>query len=241
MSPKTALAIRHVLFEDLGCLADVLVDAGYAIRYIEATASNLAAIDPIGPDLVIVLGGPIGVYQEQEYPFLTAELQFMQQRLTRNRPTLGICLGAQLIARALGAQVYAGSDKEIGWAPVALTDAGRASALAPLEKIPLPVLHWHGDTFTLPPGAVNLASTPAYQHQAFSVGANILGLQFHLEVQPEMVEAWLVGHAAELVQARIAPAALRADTSKQNQRMLQEIAGAVLSEWISELQIDGEK
>src|SRR5262249_57807158 len=121
-------------------------------------------------EVLIVLGGPIGVYQEQDYPFLTDELRVLERRLAADLPTLGICLGAQLMARALGAKVYAGPRKEIGWSPLHLSAAGRRSCLAPLAKRQAAVLHWHGDTFDLPAGATHLASTPDYPHPALACG-----------------------------------------------------------------------
>ena len=180
---KTALAIRHVPFEDLGTLAAVLADHGYAIAYKVAGIDTLAAIDPAGPDLLIVLGGPIGAYEEDAYPFVLDELRLLERRLATDLPTLGICLGAQLMTRALGARVYPGPQKEIGWSPLTLTEAGSRSCLRCLSPERTPVLHWHGDTFDLPDGATRLASTEVCENQAFSWGSRALALQFHAEVR----------------------------------------------------------
>jgi hypothetical protein len=120
---KTVFAIRHVAFEDLDSFAPTLMERGYTIRYLEAGQDDLAALDPLAGDLWVVLGGPIGVYEEEAYPFIRDELRLLQARLEAGRPTLGICLGAQLIASALGARVYPGGRKEIGWKPLALTEA----------------------------------------------------------------------------------------------------------------------
>ena len=190
----TAVAIRHVAFEDLGLIGPVLTERGYNVRYIEAPTGPMPADDP---DLVVVLGGPIGAYEIDAYPFLRDEIAFLEQRLTAGRATLGICLGAQLMARALGARVYPGPAKEIGWAPLALSDAGRASCLAALEPDPT-VLHWHGDTFDLPDGAVHLASTGLCANQAFSWGDAALALQFHAEAMGTALEPWFVGHSVEI-------------------------------------------
>src|ERR1700744_18182 len=151
---KTVLALRHVAFEDLGAFETTLQDGGYTIRYADLGLDDLSSFE--APDLLAVLGGPIGVYENDLYPFLNDEIALIGRRLQAGLPTLGICLGAQLMARALGARVYPGRGKEIGWKPLTLTAAGRES-LAPLDG--LPVLHWHGDTFDLPDGAANLAST----------------------------------------------------------------------------------
>ncbi len=193
----TAVAIRHVAFEDLGTLAAALARRGYACSYRDASVDDLAAPDLAAADLVIVLGGPIGAYQGELYPFLHDELRLIERRLGAGKPVLGICLGSQLMALALGARVYPGTGKEIGWAPVALTEAGRASALAPLGR-GAPVLHWHGDTFDLPRGAVHLAQTERYRHQAFAWGTHGLALQFHLEIEAAGLERWYIGHACEI-------------------------------------------
>ena len=175
----TTLALRHVAFEDLGLLAPWLERRGHAIRYAEAPTDDVARIDPLAPDLLVVLGGPIGAYEEAQYPFLVPELRLLERRLAAGRPTLGLCLGAQLMARALGARVYPGKAKEIGWSALSLAPAGRESCLRHLEATP--VLHWHGDTFDLPERAVRLASTALTENQAFAWGDAALALQFHAE------------------------------------------------------------
>src|SRR5262249_51014029 len=129
-----------------------------------------------------------GVYDSEEYPFLLDELELLRACLQQRLPTVGICLGAQLLASALGARVYPGPHKEIGWSPLSLTEAGAAGPLVALGA-GLPVLHWHGDSFDLPAGATLLASTALYRHQAFALGPTILGLQFHPEVLDAGTEA----------------------------------------------------
>jgi GMP synthase (glutamine-hydrolysing) len=210
-----ALAIRHVAFEELGLFAPVLADRGFHIDYVEA-AGGLSNVDGSEPELLIVLGGPIGAYEDASYPFLKDELRVLEHRLAADRPTLGICLGAQLIARALGARVYPGPRKEIGWAPLILTPEGRRSPLQRLTAGGGQVLHWHGDTFDLPAGAVRLASTPLYENQAFSWGKVGLALQFHPEVTAEGLEHWFVGHACEIAAAPdLSIGDLRAETRRR--------------------------
>jgi GMP synthase (glutamine-hydrolysing) len=192
-----AIAIRHVAFEDLGSLAAVLERRGWSVDYRDAAVADLAAPEVDAADLLLVLGGPIGAYEDEAYPFLAGELRLIEQRLGAGRPVLGICLGAQLMARALGARVYPGDGKEVGWSPLQLSDAGRRSCLAPLGE-GTAVLHWHGDTFDLPAGALHLAATPRYHNQAFSFERHGLALQCHLEVTARGLEPWYVGHAIEI-------------------------------------------
>lgn len=195
MTQKTALAIRHVAFEDLGSFEKPILEADFALEYRDAGAGNLLGGDP-QPDLLIVLGGPIGAYEDAAYPFILDELSLLKRQMDLGRPTLGICLGAQLMACALGTRVYPGPEKEIGWKPAELTSAGADSPLRHFDGIP--VLHWHGDTFDLPEGCDRLASTAICRQQAFSRGRNILGLQFHPEVRASHMEYWLIGHAGEI-------------------------------------------
>lgn len=226
------LAIRHIAFEDLGLLAPLLADRGFSLRYAEAGIDAFSVEALTKPELLVILGGPIGVYENDRYPFLDEEVAAVRARLDTGRPTLGICLGAQLMAKALGAAVAPGPQKEIGWAPLTLTDEGRASMLAMFATTP--VLHWHGDNFELPAGAVRLASTPACPNQAFAIGNNVLGLQFHIEVDPARIEQWLIGHTVELGKAGIDPRALRRDASIIG-RATAEKGRAALAQWLEGL------
>ncbi len=231
------LAIRHVAFEDLGILEPLLNDAGYRVRYIEAATTAWKKLDPLRPALVIVLGGPIGVYEEGAYPFLRYELAFIERRLGADLPLLGICLGCQLIARALGAHIYPVAVKEIGWGPVELTSDGKRSCLKHLcesSSKSVPVLHWHGDTYDLPDGALHLASSPICEQQGFSWGSCTLALQFHVEVAGSSIEQWLIGHAVEIAATPdVTVAKLRRDTAKWAPNLL-ECGELFFREWLSE-------
>lgn len=229
---RTVLALRHVHFEDLGTLEPVLRERGYAVRYVDPAVEDLSAVDVLEPDLLVVLGGPIGAFDDDLHPFIAAEAALVQQRIASGRPILGICLGAQLMARALGARVASMGVKEIDFNPLKLTPEGRASPLSALDGVP--VLHWHGDQFDIPPGAAHLAGTGVCAHQAFSVGNAVLGLQFHLEADPATLERWLVGHACELGQAQVDPHLLRAQAREHGDR-LREAARGVMSRWLDGL------
>ena len=206
------VALRHVMFEDLGVWGPWFEANGFSVTYVDVPVADLRAFDPLDGDLMIVLGGPIGAYQQDRYPFLADELHLIERRMGAGKPLLGVCLGAQLVATALGARVGRMESKEIGFAPLALTETGRASALAPLDG--LPVLHWHGDQFELPVGATRLASSAQCPNQAFSIGPNVLVLQFHAETDCRTLESWLVGHASELAQAGFDVAEIRADAAR---------------------------
>jgi len=204
---KKCLAVRHVAFEDLGLLGPLVAARGYSVRYHDAGVEPIDAETLLGPDLLIVLGGPIGVYERDAYPFIVDEIAAIAARLQADKPMLGICLGAQMMAAALGAGVAPGPVKEIGCAPLMLTAEGRASALGPLGATP--VLHWHGDNCELPKGCTRLASTQHCPVQAFMRTPSQLALQFHLETEPARFESWLVGHTVELGKAGIDPRKLR--------------------------------
>lgn len=196
----TVLALRHVAFEDAGLVETACRDRGLSLTYVDVPRADLSSIDPLAPDLLVVLGGPIGVYETQAYPFLSPEIDLIRTRLAADKPTLGLCLGAQLMAVALGGEVKPGPGKEIGyWPPLARSsDPG---PLAPLADVGWRVLHWHGDQITAPPGVAVHASTAITPVQAFSRGPRVLGLQFHIEVEPAALESWLVGHAVEVAAA----------------------------------------
>ncbi|HKT14112.1 MAG TPA: glutamine amidotransferase [Allosphingosinicella sp.] len=232
MSLKTAAAVRHVHFEDLGSFEPALRAAGYTLSYHDVAADGIDRTALNEADLLIVLGGPIGAYEDRTYPFLEAELALVEARLAKGRPLLGICLGAQIIARAAGARVYPMGYKEIGWGPVTLSDAGRAGPLRHLEGITL--LHWHGDTFDLPPDCTLLASTEVCANQAFARGNNLLALQFHPEVTDAGFEPWLVGHACELGGAGLDPVLLR-NAAREASPALSAAAPKLLSEWLQKL------
>jgi GMP synthase (glutamine-hydrolysing) len=226
-----ALAIRHVHFEDLGSLELVLGDRGHLVRYLDIGRGRIDAPNPLDPSLLVVLGGPIGAYDDAHYPHLAPLLSMLEKRMAAGLPTIGICLGSQLIARALGARVYPmpSGNMELGWSPMTLTEAGRASALRHLDAVP--VFHWHGDTFDLPKGATLLASTEACAHQAFSWGEHVLALQCHPEVLADRFESWLVTYPGDIKHNGTSALSLREETARHGPA-LERAARAMFGEWL---------
>lgn len=198
---RTAYAIRHVAFEDLGLLQPILTDHGFTIEYRDAGIDPLNTREVREADLLIILGAPVSVNDTQNYPFLFEEVELIKARLEAQKPVLGICLGAQQIAVAAGAKVRSMGLMEIGYSPVELTEAGKASPLAPLGNSP--VLHWHSEEFSIPAGSATLANTPDFDNQAFTLTSDqgvpfALALQFHLEVDPRRIEQWLIAYSTDI-------------------------------------------
>ncbi|TKI07231.1 glutamine amidotransferase [Martelella alba] len=228
------LAVYHVAFEDLGSLGAVLAENGYSVTLADASRIDWSTLESSAYDLVVVLGGPIGVYEQTSYPFLMHEIRLIRQRLAQAQPTLGICLGAQLMAAAAGSRVYPGqAGKEIGWSALRPgADAGELPALTPLLERQIRVLHWHGDTFDLPEGARLLAGSERYANQVFTLGKHGLGFQCHLEVTAAGLESWYIGHACELAGAGIDVVRLRED-GRRYAPLLQEAAGQFWQSWLA--------
>jgi GMP synthase-like glutamine amidotransferase len=183
------LVLQHIACEHPGVFSEVMGERG-----VEAVAVELDAGEPLPDwrefDAVLAMGGPMGVGDEAEHPWLAAEKRLVREAVRAGRPFLGVCLGVQLLAAALGARVYALESAEVGLLPVELTPEGREHPLFARLDDPLVSLQWHGDTFELPPGAVLLASSPLVANQAFQAGERAYGIQFHLEVTPEMARQW---------------------------------------------------
>ena len=183
------LVLQHIACEHPGVFSEVMGERG-----VDAFAVELDEGEPLPAwrefDAVLAMGGPMGVGDEAEHPWLAAEKRLVREAVEAGRPFLGVCLGVQLLASALGARVYALERAEVGLLPVELTPEGREHPLFAGLDDPLVSLQWHGDTFELPPGAVRLASSPLVANQAFQAGERAFGIQFHLEVTPEMAREW---------------------------------------------------
>ncbi len=190
-----AHVLQHVAFEDLGSIASFLESRNARIshtRFFEKPDLP----DPNSIDLIVAMGGPMSVNDEISLPWLVAEKQFLRESIGRGVPVLGVCLGAQLIASALGAKVYANPVKEIGWFPVRALPVPEGYFRFPEECVPF---HWHGETFDLPPEAVRLAESEACRNQAFQINRNVIGIQFHLETTVASAAALLENCRNELV------------------------------------------
>lgn len=190
---KQVLAIRHMYSASLFTLEEAFRSRGFDITYVEGYTADLKHIDPLTPDVMVVLGGAMGVYQADLFPYLHDEIALIQKRVAADRPLLGICLGAQLMAKALGKNVYKGQNgSEIGYMDIDLTTAGEKSPLRHFDKKLTKILQWHGDTFDLPDSATLLATSPKYTNQAYQVGKNAFAVQFHPEVNHAGFENTLV-------------------------------------------------
>lgn len=193
-APKRVHVFQHAPFESLGYIENWLSAQAAQIQYTRFYESyefpNLQDVD-----LLVVMGGPMSVNDEEQYPWLRQEKAYLKQAIEFGLPILGICLGAQLIASALGARVFPNTHKEIGWFPV--NPVKNHGDVFRFDR-PISVFHWHGETFELPAGAVLLAQSEACKNQAFQMGKNIIGLQFHLETTMETADLLIQNCREEL-------------------------------------------
>jgi GMP synthase (glutamine-hydrolysing) len=229
------LVFQHVAHEILGTLDPLLRSYGFRNRYCNfgRTPDAQPALD--GYHGLIVLGGPMNVDQTDAHPHLETEVRAIGEAVDRGLPVLGICLGAQLLAKALGAKVGANAEKEIGWYDVSPTEEGAGDPLLAHFDATEKLFQWHGDTFSIPHGAVQLASSPSCRNQAFRYGERAYGLQFHLEVDPPLVERWLgvPTHQQEIadLNGRICPDRIRSETAQHAER-LRELSDATFTGFI---------
>ncbi|HKD68057.1 MAG TPA: gamma-glutamyl-gamma-aminobutyrate hydrolase family protein [Candidatus Binataceae bacterium] len=222
--------LQHTECETLGTIADALEAEALAwqcVRVFEGKPVPAQIGDAGG---LILMGGPMGVYEQDRYPHLKDELRLIDSALKAGKPVLGVCLGSQLLAAALGAVVARGSRKEIGWYPVRLSEAAGADRLWSAAPTEFMALHWHGDAFDLPQGAVNLASSELTAHQAFRYGKSAYGFLFHLEMTEEMIAGITSAFGEELREAGGDESQLEAQ-SAVNCDKLQMIGETVFSRW----------
>lgn len=220
--------LQHVPFEGLGCIEEHLLRHGHQL-----SATHLYRSEPLPGfddyDALIVMGGPMGVSDQREYPWLQPEIDFIGQSIQQGKNVLGICLGAQLIAAALGANVYRNRWREIGWWPV--TRADSRSKLLPEQSLPF---HWHGDTFDLPHGATLLASSEACRNQAFTFGDRVIGLQFHLETTPLSARELITHGCDELDRSRYVQSAEEILSDTEHFTASNRLMAGLLDRWLNQ-------
>lgn len=216
-----ALVIQNTESEGLGIVSKNLRQKGISADFIKTFKYGLIPKHIDGYDGLVVLGGPMGVYEDDLYPFIRQEISLLKDAVKKNIPVLGICLGAQLLAKAAGADVYKGTKKEIGWYEITLNEQGKRDMLFIGLPDKFTVFQWHGDTFDFgkdlnPVAGTFLASSELFQNQIIKVGKNAYGLQFHLEVTEEMIRNWINVNDRELnfVKDYINPETILRDTSR---------------------------
>jgi GMP synthase (glutamine-hydrolysing) len=224
---KTILVVQHEPIEGPGTVASALSACG--LRLLRTFAGEPVPRE-LADDGLVVLGGGMGVYEADRYPHLGEETRLIERTIRERRPVLGICLGSQLLAAAVGGAVAKAPRKEIGWHGVDLLPAARDDALFSAAPAAFTAFHWHGDAFTLPGGAVPLASSAMTPLQAFRVGARAWGIQFHLETDAQVLDAMLDSGAEDLRDARADAAAIRARAAAELPR-LRELALRIFGRW----------
>lgn len=208
-----ALVIRHVAHEGLGTLKRP-IESGSSVEYVDLFRGEPLPRRVDGYDGVVVLGGPMGVYEEDRYSFISPELRLIEDALKKRVPFLGICLGSQLLAKAAGSRVYKGGAKEIGWHGVELSEDADGDRLFLGFPERFRAFHWHGDTFDVPKEALLLASSELFHNQVIKVGPAAYGIQFHLEVTERMIREWVEVNAEELasLKGKVDPGAIIGET-----------------------------
>jgi GMP synthase (glutamine-hydrolysing) len=229
------LVLQHIACEPLGLIEPALKERGVEFRYLRPFAGEPVPNDLGGWDGLIALGGPMSANDGDRPGFMADELLLLVKALGKGMPMLGVCLGAQLIAKAAGASVWAGPQKEIGWYPLTLTDEGKRDRLLAGPPDDVPVFQWHGETFSIPHGGTRLAESERYPNQAFRLGEKVYGLQFHLETTAPMIGEWLDlyrdEHAAcgGTVQDRAAVLAGTAEHGADAEQRAREVFGRFLA------------
>ena len=224
------VVLLHHPGETLGNIAQALEESALAWQYIHAYSGQPVPANLKGAEGLIVMGGPQGVYEQDQYPYLRDEIALIRSAVDERKPVLGICLGSQLIAAALGARVAPAKSREMGWYPVRLMPAARGDRLfAGLPETFTPC-HWHGDIFDVPAGATPLASSELTACQAFSYAANVYAILFHVEIDAAMLTGWVRGSAAQLARDGIDGEAILSAAAR-NFAATEPIAATLFSRW----------
>ena len=224
------VVLQHTACETLGTIADALSVAGLSPRYVRTHRGEPVPQEIGAAAGLIVMGGPMGVYEQEAHPFLLDEMHLIEHVLREQKPLLGVCLGSQLLAAALGAPVTKGAEKEIGWHPIALTEGARRDPLWAGVQPSFIGYHWHGDVFELPRGAIGLAASARTPHQAFRYGERAYGFLFHMEVTAAIITEMVASFAGELEQAGLDGRDIL-DAMPHHLPHLQHIGGSVFARW----------
>ncbi len=225
-----AVIFQHMASGGPGSLLDSFKVQGIECQIIHTVHEDLSHFDALSPDILLVMGGAPGVYQADQYPFLKDEQRILEKRLAADKPTIGICLGAQLMAAALGARVYKGEQgSEIGWFDLSLTPEGMASPASSFANTK--IMQWHGDTFELPKDVTLLASSVKYPHQIFKYGKNAVAFQGHIEVTAQSLADWFVEDAGTLLRHEGLLEKLRHDTA-QHAKSMTNAAQSFMDDWL---------
>jgi len=223
-------ALQHVATEPMGGIAEALSERGIDAQYIRSFAGEMVPKNMSDAAALVVMGGPMGVNEQAEYPFLSDEIRLIESALEHEKPVLGVCLGSQLLASALGATIRQGKQKEIGWRAVTLTDAATRDELWQAVASPFTAYHWHGDVFDLPHGAESLAASAQTACQAYRYGRNVYGFLFHMEATPQIVTDMVEAFADEVREESIDARAILAGIG-DHLPTLAGIGGTVFGRW----------
>ncbi|HEY6465189.1 MAG TPA: gamma-glutamyl-gamma-aminobutyrate hydrolase family protein [Candidatus Acidoferrales bacterium] len=228
--PRRILVLQHAASETLGTFEEGLNAAGLQPLYLKTFVGQAVPESSDDACGLIVMGGPMGVYETARYPFLSREMKLIDHFLRAEKPILGVCLGSQLLAACLGAKVGKGERKEIGWYPVRLTVRGARDALWKGQAPSFTAFHWHGDAFDLPSGAVSLASSDLTEVQAFRFGAHAYGFLFHLEVTEDQIRRMLGEFSREIEEEKLSPGTIL-NESRVFLPLLEKIGTNVFESW----------
>ena len=226
------IVLQHIACETLGVIEGLLVSNNIPFRYVRSYASEPIPKTIAQAPALIIMGGPMGVYESGRYPFLKEEMAFIEDALRARRPVLGVCLGSQLLAAVLGSRIRKGPQKEIGWHPVTLEDSCKTDRLWSGIQSPFTAFHWHGDIFDLPQGAVSLASSALTKFQAIRYGQNAYGVLLHMEVTPAIIGNMVDNFTDELREAKVDGAEILRRTT-DCLPPLQAIGRLVFQRWAS--------
>jgi len=229
---KQIWAIQHIGYEDLGSFETVLKNRGFEVTYFCSRHVDYKSMFASDPDLLVVLGGPMAVHDVENNPWIVDEQAFIEDRIESEKPLLGICFGAQIIAQALGAKSYKGSQgKEIGWSKLSVNAEGLKTPFRHLDGEHTHMMHWHGDTFDLPDGAVLLASSDLYNKQAYSYGDHVFAMQCHPEVTEAKLRLWYSGSEEEVIEVGKTVKGLMDDATKYGATLTKQ-AAQFFNEWL---------